>query len=186
MDYPLDPPLLELRRELRQATEEVRRLVDSTDRSTWAQAPGPHRWSVAECVVHLNLTSEAYLPLLQHAVGQGRQKGHSGGRYGYDLTGRLLRWLIEPPVRIGVKTKPPFVPTGPMVKESVKAEFVAFQEQLEAQLSDANGLDLTALKVLSPFSSLIRYNVFSAFKILTAHQRRHVWQARRALETLGA
>ena len=187
MDTPLDPPLAEVRLELREATEEVRRLVDSTGRSTWDQPPGPKRWSVAECLVHLNLTSEAYLPLLQHAITRGReQRQQSDGTYRYDFTGLLLRWFIEPPVRIGVKTKPPFVPTGPAVKEKVQAEFVAFEEQLEAQLAEANGLDLTALKVLSPFSARIRYNVFSAFKILAAHQRRHLWQARRALEALGA
>lgn len=39
-----------------------------------------------------------------------------------------------------------------------------------------------ALKVPSPVSRHVRYNVHSAFLILAAHQRRHLWQARRAAE----
>jgi hypothetical protein len=29
-------------------------------------------------------------------------------------------------------------------------------------------------------SRYVRYNVYSAFRVVTAHERRHLWQARRA------
>jgi hypothetical protein len=46
------------------------------------------------------------------------------------------------------------------------------------------GLDLASRMVPSPVSRHVRYSVLSAFHVLVAHQRRHLWQARRA--ALGA
>ena len=42
------------------------------------------------------------------------------------------------------------------------------------------GRDLNRLKIVSPFGARLSYNVYSAFRVLAAHERRHVWQAERA------
>jgi hypothetical protein len=49
-----------------------------------------------------------------------------------------------------------------------------------ALVDQSAGLDLAARKVPSPVSRYIRYNVYSAFRIVVAHERRHLSQARRA------
>jgi hypothetical protein len=49
-----------------------------------------------------------------------------------------------------------------------------------ALVEQSVGLDLAARKVPSPASRYVKYNVYSAFRIVTAHERRHLWQARRA------
>jgi hypothetical protein len=38
--------------------------------------------------------------------------------------------------------------------------------------------------MISPFDSRVRYNLFSAFRIIAAHQRRHLWQAEQAIGSL--
>jgi hypothetical protein len=40
------------------------------------------------------------------------------------------------------------------------------------------------MKIISPFDRRVRYNVFSAFRIVVAHQRRHLWQAEQAVASL--
>jgi hypothetical protein len=41
--------------------------------------------------------------------------------------------------------------------------------------------DLSVRKITSPFDSRVRYNVFSMFRILETHERRHLWQAEQAV-----
>ena len=47
---------------------------------------------------------------------------------------------------------------------------------------DAKGVDLGRARVRSPFFRLLRTSADESFRILLAHNRRHLWQARRALE----
>ena len=70
--------------------------------------------------------------------------------------------------------------------EGVLPRFLSTQEQVIAKLRDGDGLALDKIKILSPFdpSGRFRYNAYSCFRILTAHQRRHLWQAKRVLETV--
>jgi hypothetical protein len=43
-----------------------------------ADRPSPARWSIAECLVHLTLVSEAYLPVWQKACNRARAEGLAG------------------------------------------------------------------------------------------------------------
>ena len=53
--------------EYRSAQARLHELVRAVPDEQWGRRSDAARWSVAECVAHLNLTSMAYLPLLQHA-----------------------------------------------------------------------------------------------------------------------
>jgi hypothetical protein len=67
-----------------------------------------------------------------------------------------------------------------MAAEDALKAFLAEQDRVLALVDQSAGLDLAARKVPSPVSRYIQYNVYSAFRIVTAHERRHLWQARRA------
>ena len=47
-----------------------------------------------------------------------------------------------------------------------------------------NGLDITGVKVRSPFARWLRYTLYEWLLVLLAHERRHLWQAERVLENL--
>jgi len=177
----LENGMEKLREELRQATARAQRLASSIDEGRWSRRPENGGWSAAECLVHLNLTTEQFLPLIREQLRRGREQGaRQVGPYRKDLIGRLLAWIVEPPVRrMRVKTVTAFVPVAAS-KEKVLARFGELQSELEAEMTVAEGLDLNRLKITSPFNSRVRYNLFSCFAILTAHQRRHLWQAERA------
>ena len=61
--------------ELKAARARLHGLVGAVPESTWQLRPDPARWSMAECVEHLNLTAQAYLPLLRAALERGRAAG---------------------------------------------------------------------------------------------------------------
>jgi hypothetical protein len=86
----------------------------------------------------------------------------------------------EPPVRSRFKTAPAFVPQSAGTRAEVMRDFERLQAALRTELQAAQEVDLGRLRIVSPFAKRLRYNLFSAFSILPAHQRRHLWQAEQA------
>jgi len=160
------------------ARSRLHELVRRTPERQWHQRADPRRWSMAECVAHLNLTSEAYVPLLQAAIDQGRRSPRSTPRrYRRDPVGWLLWRMAGPPVRHRVKTTAVFVPRGQLPLSQLLAEFDRLQQVQIGLVGAADGLDLARLWIRSPFDQRIRYNAFSCLSILPRHQHRHLWQA---------
>lgn len=102
-----------------------------------------------------------------------------------DLIGRVLAWFLEPPIRKKVKTAAPFVPRSTRAKAEAFGEFASLQEKLLDLLREAREADLRT-KIVSPFDRRVRYNLYSAFRIVAAHERRHLWQAEQAVAELRA
>ena len=160
------------------ASARARQLLAETDAERLTRRPQPDRWSAAECVAHLTLTNQHYPSLIRGAVEQAPP---GDGPYGMDLRGRFLRWILEPPYRSGVKTMPRMEPPTGESPEQVLAAFLASQEEILKLLEAARGRALEKTTITSPFSKRMRYNAFSCFQILAAHDRRHLWQAEQAL-----
>lgn len=174
-----------LRRELRDATDRAHRVATAA-RDDWGTRPAPKRWSVAECIDHLNATSRAYLPVLRGAVGTGRTQGRPPrDTYRRDLIGWLICSSLEPPARLRFTTSPRFVPEVIRDRDIVLADFDRWQRDLIVLLDDVANVDASAVKVVSVFSDRIRYTLYSAYRILAVHERRHLWQAERVVEALS-
>jgi DinB superfamily len=177
--------LTEVERELNEATARAWTLVRSTDPRLFTVRPHPHSWSAAECLSHLSISSEMFLPVLAEALETAEKRGIVSDKPPkMDLLGRVLRWFLEPPIRQRLKTAAPFVPKSVRAKNEAFGEFSSLQERLLQMLRDARGIDLGKVKVVSPFDKRVRYNVYSAFRIIAAHQRRHLWQAEQAVAAL--
>jgi hypothetical protein len=175
----------EIEQELNDATERTRRLVSSTEGRLFTVRPHPSAWSASECVAHLSMTTETFLPMLKSVIEDARKRGVTAkARPSLDLMGRFMKWFLEPPVRKRVATTAPFVPRAVRARAEALAEFIAQQGRLIDVLHSARGLPLNRMKVVSPFNPRVKYNVYSAFRILAAHERRHLWQAERAVEVL--
>ncbi len=149
----------------------------SDDQFNWQ--PSPEEWSIAQCLEHLNTTARAYLPMLDAGIEESIRKGIYGeGPYRYNLVGRLfVRWM-EPPVRRKFKAPKAFLPQPRRSKVETIPAFRAYQTQLVDRLRQANGLDLARARVASPVYAWLRIPLGSAFAMMVAHQRRHLWQAR--------
>lgn len=178
----LHPQLAEILRELDAVVTRVQRLAQETDDREFSARPREGAWSIAECLTHLNLTTQAYLPLIDEARRNGDQR-HVVDSYRYrkDILGRLLCWMIEPPSRMKVKTTAPFQPVDPKGKAAVIEEFLALQKGLAERIARAVGRDLNRIRIASPFNERVTYNLYSGLKLLPAHQRRHLFQAERAV-----
>lgn len=181
----MNPRLQTVVDELVAAEARLHRLVAGTRAEWWPRRPDPDRWSMAECVTHVNLTSKAYLPLVRSALAEGSRLGRSSSaRYRRDPVGWLLWRSMPPPVRVRLKTTAPFVPTADQPLADLVSDFSRLQAEQVACVREADGLPLGRLRVVSPFDGRIKYNLYSCLTILPAHQHRHLWQAERVLEEL--
>ena len=160
------------------ASARAQQLLTGDSADTLTRRPQPDRWSATECVAHLTLTNQHYPPLIRGALEQAPP---GDGPYRMDLRGRFLRWILEPPYRSGVKTMPSMEPPAGEPPEQVLAAFLASQEEILKLLEAARGKALEKATITSPFSKRMRYNAYSCFQVLTAHERRHLWQAEQAL-----
>jgi hypothetical protein len=180
-ESPHGPQLAELAREFDATTTQARELVHAHTLDVLAERPAPGRWSAIECLTHLTRTVAIYQPLLEQTVDAARAHGLRGaGPYRMDLSGRFLRWLIEPPVRIRTRTFAAAEPVDVGMPSEALPRFLVAQETLRSQLRAADGVALDRVTVVSPFDRRLRYNLYSCFAILAAHERRHLWQAERA------
>jgi hypothetical protein len=176
-----------LHAELNATTQRLHTLVDAIEETSWRTPPAQGRWSVAECVEHLNMTSRAYIPLLGDALRDGRARGltNAGGSNRMDLMGWFLAKMLEPPVkRMRVTTSEPFATPSVVPRADAVAEYEALQRTLIGILDQADGLALSKIKLASPFNAKMRYSVYSAYRVIAAHQRRHLWQAEQAREAV--
>ena len=176
--------LADIASELERARDRFRRLAQATPESVWGTRVDPMAWSVAECVAHLNLTSRAYVPLLQKALDDARTLGAGAPpHYRRSFLGFVISATTGPlptfgPVRLGrTKTMPAFVPTGDLPKATLAAEFEALQRDQLTIVRDANGLPLDRVRVQSAFVPTMSYDAYSALLILPRHQHRHLEQA---------
>ena len=160
------------------ASARARQLLTASDPNALPRRPQPDRWSAVECVAHLTLTNRHYPPLIQGALDRAPP---GDGPYRMDFRGRFLRWILEPPYRSGVKTMPSMEPQAGEPPEQVLAGFLAAQEEILKLLEAARGKALEKTTITSPFSKRMRYNAYSCFQVLAAHERRHLWQAEQTL-----
>jgi hypothetical protein len=171
--------------ELNDAADRARRLVASTEPRLFTVRPQLSAWSASECIAHLSISTEQFLPALRSAIEDARKRGvKPENKPSMDFLGRILRWFLEPPVRSRLKTAARFVPKGVRAKSEALAEFVSLQSQLIELVRSAEDVGLSRVKIVSPFDKRVRYSLYSAFLILTAHQRRHLWQAEQAVAAL--
>ena len=185
-----DPPVHEQLVGLVQQYEGLqRRLAVLSDRlsdAQWATRHQPGRWSPAECIVHLNMTSKACLPLIELALDAAAELPPSmADRYRRDPLGWLISVMTGPlqqsgRLRLGaIKTTAAFEPAGDLTREVVLTEFAQLQEQLVSDIRESEEMPIDQVMLASPFDPRLKYSLYSLFCILPRHQLRHLVQAER-------
>ena len=82
------------------------------------------------------------------------------------------------PVKRRMKTPKKLEPQADLGRETVRAEFVDLRNDLANLLRAADGLDLDAIRMTSPFLSLLKMPLYSFYQVLLIHGRRHIWLAK--------
>lgn len=171
-----------LRTELGETSSRAAKLWSKYSPAQLLRKPGEKKWSAAECVEHLNITNRAYLPRIEEALREVEaKKTVTSVPMVMNFNAKLLRWWLEPPSRLKLPTSVAFQPPAVGSAGEVLQAFQELNARIDEQLNRANGLALDKAMISSPFAETMKYNVYSAFVLIVAHNRRHLWQAANAL-----
>lgn len=175
--------------ELRTLIRQARQVADGLDRDAFNRRPEPDRWSVGECIEHLNASARLYLPALTEAIADARQRGLIGTRRsGRTLLGRLVVWSMEPPPkRLTIRTTwPELEPARDLAPADTLEQFELLHEELIIRMNEATDLDLKKVKMRSVLDRRLKLSLGDWFAFLPAHARRHLWQAARTRQRIEA
>jgi hypothetical protein len=156
------------------------------ERGGWHAETGS--WSVAECLDHLASANRVYLQAMKEPAIRAREQGRF--RRGPATPGFVARWFVmtmEPPVKAPFRMKAPRIVKPRAAPPLVNAfgSFRTSQDEVRAFLRANADLDLAAVRFPNPFVPVIRFSLATGLHVITAHERRHMWQAwrvRRAAE----
>lgn len=177
----MHPDLSTVTSQLKATQAEAHRLAESVNEASWVARPAPESWSMSECIAHLTLTTEAFLPMMHEQLQRPEARARAApARMRRGLLAWVLCRSLEPPVRSRYPTTAAFVPDFATTKEAALRDFDQSQDALLATIRLGDGVDLTRIQLTSPFDARLHYSLFSALHITAAHQRRHLWQANRA------
>ncbi len=163
--------------------DEVSALLRDLADDEFSRRPDLRRWSPGEQIAHVPLTDRPYFEKIGRSQKRARSAGlESSGPYRGGKLGNWFARTMEPPVKRRMRTSKKLEPPRELDREAVGADFAACRDEMIALLRDADGLDLDRAKIASPFLSILRMPVFSAYQVLLSHGRRHIWLARRTIE----
>ena len=177
-----------LKSQLEAAEQDAQALVADLTEELGGWRTNAGSWSVAECLDHLASTNRVYLGAMKQPAIHAREQGRIRRRPA--APGLLGRWFVskmEPPVRAGFRIKSPrsVEPRLAPPLADAFASFTASQDDVRAFLIAYADVDLAAVRFQNPFVRGIRFSLATGLHVLTAHERRHLWQAwrvRRAAE----
>jgi hypothetical protein len=157
-------------------------LADLTDNQlTWQ--PGSNQWSIAQCVDHLVVTGCNSLSHMTQAISEARLKGLlSEGPFRY---GMLERWFVrqmEPNAKMRFKAPKAYLPIRDRLPSEIVTSFYGLQEDFLQCIEDANGINLSRVRVNNAVSRWFRLSLGQELAFNIAHERRHLWQAEKVKE----
>ncbi len=151
-------------------------LLDSVSADQLMRRPDPTKWSIAECLAHLNMTAATVQKLMARGIEQAKQEKRFGeGPFSIGPKGRLMVWIAEPPPKFRIRApknvRPPTTIDDPL---QVLPQFLHAQDEWERLMREQEGLDLAGIKV---GQGAFRMRLAAALPWMMAHQRRHLLQA---------
>jgi len=182
----LSPELTELDRQFSALKTEATELVNGLKESQFNWRPSPQAWSMAECLLHLNIVGDRSVHTLEKTLVEARARGLTGD--GPFRLGWLSKWILantEPPPKRKAKAPRSATPAYGQPLTAVMPTFLHLQGQLALLLEQANGLDLARVKVPAPGLGPLKLNLYATFAWIAAHERRHLWQARQVRNHAG-
>lgn len=146
--------------------------------------PRPGAWSVAQCLEHLRIANEVYLPAVSLALdGQPQSKVEE------IRIGRPSRWFIRhfiAPNPGGTRAKAPKkIAPAAQIDPQVVADFVASNDRAVELVKRASLFNVNAIRFKNPFVPLLRFTVGTGLEIIAKHQSRHLLQAEGVRRSAG-
>jgi hypothetical protein len=170
--------------QIRQVTHNAEVQVLARDTADLGVRLERESWCVAECLEHLTQTTRSFVPALSDAIAKAPKLTRNRPLRTGILAASLIRTL-NPPYRIRFNVLPQLVPQHTEI-ETAWTSFAESQSELLDTVRSAAGFAIDKVRIKSPMYARINYNIYGAFRMLVAHQSRHLWQIEQILKALDS
>ena len=180
----MDERIERIKNDLANAAADVRAGFRSLSREQLNWKPAADSWSVAQCLDHLIKTNNEMKPVIEAKL---RGEPNSFWEKVSPLSGFFGRFLKKSLVNDAKKFKAPskeIVPPSDVDADIVE-QFCRHQQKVIEQVDALGKLDWDRTVITSPFLKLMTYHLGDALDIMIEHEKRHIRQAKRVLETEG-
>lgn len=144
----------------------------------------PASWSVLECLEHLNLYANFYLPEIENSIGKSKTQSNAEFKSGW--LGNYFAQSMLPKAKLNkMKTFKEMNPINRNLNREVLDTFIGQQTKLLTLLQQARAVDLSRTKTSISISKLICLRLGDTFRFVINHQIRHIKQANDVLSSLS-
>ncbi|MBD2714624.1 DinB family protein [Microvirga sp. STR05] len=147
--------------------------------------PSPDKWSVGQCLEHLNIVGGLYLPTITRKLKQAQERGSkpaSTVKHGY-IGRKMTEALRVPPTQKAMKTPQQFAPSGSRLPRTVVEVFGRQLDELINLLEQARHVNANAVRIPNPIIPLLWPRLTDVAEMMVVHIKRHVAQAERVLDS---
>lgn len=141
-------------------------------------------WSILECLEHLNLYGDFYLPEIEMSIKSSKTLPNKKFKAGF--LGDYFANSMLPKEKLNkMKTFKDKNPIGSALDKTTIARFIIQQEQLLTLLDNSRKIDLNTTKTAISISKLIKLRLGDSFRVVVYHNERHLAQANKILDEKG-
>lgn len=167
----------------RQVMNQVERLK-SYDLSTLSWRDNPTSWSMLECLEHLNLYGDFYLPQIENKINHSKTTSDDTFKSGW--LGKYFADSMLPKNKLNkMKTFKDKNPIHAELDKKVIERFILQQMQLLDLLNKSRTISLNKVKISTSISSLIKLKLGDTFQFFINHILRHMKQIEKIEITRG-
>ena len=138
--------------------------------------PQPDAWSAGQCLEHLHITNQIYLPAISIAL-----EGHPPSPVHEITLSRFSRWFIRnyiAPNPGGTRARAPKkIQPAKQVDPAILDAFLRSNQNVRELIERASAYNVNRIRFKNPFIPLLRFTVGTGLEIVTQHQSRHLLQA---------
>jgi len=141
-------------------------------------------WSVAQCLDHLISSNRSYDPVFDRIL-----KGEYRKTFLHRLPllpgffGRMMISAVSPDNRRKFKAPAASRPSSSSIDPQIVERFITHQREMLAKMRSVEDREPAEIIITSPFLGVVVYSLLDAFRLMTAHERRHFAQAQRVTQT---
>lgn len=161
--------------------EQTRQIINQVERLkkynlhtlTWKK--NQNSWSILECLEHLNLYGDFYLPQIEEKIKNSNTKMDVEFKSGF--LGNYFAKSMLPKEKLNkMKTFKDKNPLNAKLEKNVMDEFINQQIRLLDLLNQSRNVSLNKVKIETSISSLIRLKLGDTFQFFINHIIRHLNQ----------
>lgn len=163
---------------------------ESLNQKLFNTIPAPKKWSVAECIQHLNMTLKIYIPQMLEVVKNKNKYPGQKEYFKYSLIGKMAVRSMAPKENNEIPRKmKTFKILKPKELEYSKQEvldkYISFQKNVISLIDGVENMSIEKPKIVTAAGSILKMRFGDALHFMVSHNRRHILQAQNVLKIIN-